>query len=290
MAEMAMARERSAGEPMAGAHLTRGRQGKGRSGRLATITFLAGILLLPSPTLALDARPYLRVGAEAAYESNVTGRSSVSEEPYRSFYSRGPSDVLGLGMVDGGFDLALDDRFGLYAGLGARAIGYANYPTFSHVVGSGVLELSAVDLPGDFDAALAWGYRDDFLGGRGQWASATLERPLPWAIAGYASTGYDWSAATDPRAARQGPFFDVGLRRRFLELGTSLRAALGAARPTYGSGRTDMVLTASAGLAQRLGRGVYATLRLRLDLLDSSEPGRSLSAPAVSLGSAWILP
>lgn len=246
--------------------------------------------LAAAPANALEVRPYARVGTEAAFESNVTGRYTVAEEPYRSFYAKGQADVLGLGLLDAGADIDLTDSLGVYAGIGAKAIGYSNYPAFSYFTGNGMLELSAVDLPGNLDASLACGYRDDFQGWRGQWASATVEQPLPWAMAGYASAGYDWSSAIDPRSARQGPFFDLGMRRRFRQTGTSVRAALGASRPTYASGRLDTALTASVGVSQRLFPGLYATLRARLDVVDSTEPNRTFSAPALAIGTAWVLP
>lgn len=251
------------------------------------ISLLAAV---PPPALAAQLRPYVRVGAEAAYEANVTGRYTVAEEPYRSFYAKGLADLLGVSVLDAGSDIDFDERFSLYAGLGAKAIGYANYPAFSYLSGNAILEASAVDLPGNLDAAVACGYRDDFQGWRGQWASATVERPLAWAVAGYASAGYDWSAAVDPRFAREGPFLDLGVRRRFRDTGTSVRAGLGASRPSYGSGRIDTSLSASLGVSQRLVHGVYATLRARFDVVESSEASRTYSAPAVAIGTAWILP
>ncbi len=267
------------------------------SSRRATLLAAAGLVVsasLPAlacePALAIDARPYVRVGGEAAYESNVTGRFTTAEEPLSSFYGKGQADFIGLGSLDAGADVDLGDRFSLFGGLGAKGIGYANYPVFSHVSGSGTLEVTAVDLPGDLDASLGYGNRGDFQGWHGQWAAATLERPLPWALAGHLSAGYDWSTAIDPRAARQGPFVDLGFRRRFRSTGTSVRATLGASRPTYGSGRLDTAVTASLGLSQRLAPGIYATLRARFDLIDSTEPNRTYSAPALAIGTAWILP
>ncbi len=249
----------------------------------ASLTFAA-------PASALDFEPYVRVGAEAGWEANITGRERIEAEPLASFFAAGASDALGVAILDAGTDIGLTDMLGLYAGLGARSIGYSRYPAFGYVTGSAALQARALDLPGDVDATLGYGYRDDFQGWRGHWLSATLERPLPWALVGYASAGFDWSLAGDSLGDRSGPYVDLGLRRRFRQTGTSVRAGLDLANPIYGSARRDLQASGLVGVSQRITRGVYLTGKARLDWITSTEPNRSYLAPGFAVGWAWILP
>ncbi|MBM3271106.1 MAG: hypothetical protein FJZ01_26035 [Candidatus Sericytochromatia bacterium] len=260
------------------------------AGRVAVAAALGLAGSFGPPAAALEVAPYLRVGADAAWEANISGRESVAAEPLASFFAAGQADVLASALLDAGADVALTEALGVSGSLGARGVGYSRYPALGYVTGNATLQVRLLELPGDLDATVGYGYRDDFLGWRAQWLSATLERPLPWALVAYAAAGADWSRAAVPAGDRSGPFADLGVRRRFRETGTSVRLGLDLAAPAYASGRRDQSASLLCALNQRLARGLYMTGKARLDWVSSSEANRSYAAPAFSVGWAWLLP
>lgn len=243
---------------------------------------LALVLLIPSQALALDLRPYGKIGVDAGYDDHISGR----EAPDPLQFAVGNTDASGGLSLGIGNEFVFDDDHVLTVSTSLKGYRYLNYPDFSGAWAGLSTELATYRLFEQVDAF--WGLNAGAsLGpGRSGGLSLTLERPLFWSVTGGASLGgyrYIGTAASQ----HVGLWGELSMRRRFGPLG--LTAAYNVYRRGYDTGDLDQVQGVTLFATWRLLDGLYVKASAEHNWADSSDPTRIYQGTYANMGSVYYV-
>ncbi|MBM3268829.1 MAG: hypothetical protein FJZ01_14410, partial [Candidatus Sericytochromatia bacterium] len=153
--------------------------------------------------------------------------------------------------LEAGFALPVRDALALYAGLGLRAHQALLAPE-TGLLGTGLLQAQAGNLPGGAWGSLGYAYRDDFSGLGTHDLMATVERAVSRDGATLlVNGGYEWAGSR-----YRGPFTGVGLRAPFAPLGMTFLADGAVMLQDGGAAGSRTVATAYLGARRVLPGGL----------------------------------
>lgn len=239
-------------------------------------------LLIPTQAMALELRPYGKLGVDAGYDDHVSGREAP--DPLR--FALGNVDASGVLSLGLGNEFAFDADRILTVSASLKGYRYLNYPDFSGAWAGVATELATYRLFEEVDAF--WGLNAGAsLGtGRSGGLSVSLERPMTGGLTGGLSLGgYRYFGASS--AQHLGAWGELSVRRRFGPLG--LTAAINTLRRGYDAGDVDQAQGVTLFATWRLLDGLYLKASAEHDWAGSSDPTRVYEGSFANLGSVYYV-
>lgn len=239
-------------------------------------------LLIPSQAVALELRPYGKIGVDAGYDDHISGR----EAPDPLAFAQGNTDASGGLSLGLGNEFVFDSDRILTVSASLKGYRYLNYPDFSGAWAGLTTEFATYRLVEEVDAFWNLTAGASLGIGRSGGLSVTFERPMIGSLTGGLSLGgyrYLGSAASQ----HLGAWGELSVRRRFGPLG--LTAAYNVFRRGYDSGGLDQVQGVTLFATWRLLEDLYLRASAEHNWAGSTDPTRVYEGSFANMGSVYYV-